>query len=218
MSEAHLCWLASRSRFGKWDDTFARAWVSQRMAGNTVSFHALPPCLLQCGWTLKEPTLPLKSKLGRLMLATSHTNLYTANHNNHWATPNCLSGDHLMKTQPIKQNVMAHFIIRGQSTGSFPCTWGRRAGKHAVCSRGAGGCRGALLGWLSTAWAQPGSSHRASWPASLWERFCNSEGHVHFLWCITSDAFCPLTFWSSLPGMQQWMHILKNKRKQATVL
>lgn len=37
-----------------------------------------------------------------------------------------------MKTQPIKQNVMARFIIKGQSTGLFPCSQGRKAGRHSL--------------------------------------------------------------------------------------
>lgn len=147
------------------------------------------------------------------MFATSHTNLYTANHNNHWATPNCLSGDHLMKTQPIKQNVMAHFIITGQSTGLFPCTQGRKAGKHKGCLWGAWGMQRYIAVFaehcLSSAWLLTQNTgdqpHRG-------KGFVTQEG----MWTSfgASDAFCPLTFWSSLPCMQQWNAHLK-KQKQA---
>lgn len=147
------------------------------------------------------------------MLATSHTNLYTANHNNHWATPNCLSGDHLMKTQPIKQNVMAHVIIREQSTGLFPCTRGRKAGKHNIYIQGAWGMQRyiAVLAehCLSSVWLLTQSMHDQP---HCEKGFCNSQGHVHFLWRGISDAFCTLTFWSSLPCMQQWnAHLKKTK-------
>lgn len=73
----------------------------------------------------KKQTLPLKPTAARLPLAASHTNLYAANHNNHWATANRLSGDHLMKTQPIKQKIMAYVIIKRQRTGIFPCAQNR---------------------------------------------------------------------------------------------
>lgn len=90
-----------------------------------------------------------------------------------------------MKTQPIKQNVMGRFIIKGQSAGTFPRTQGRNAGgwwPRGSCTRGARGMQGnaAVPGehqlspaWLfgdcgcrgtrpcpaSIGWAQPGSSH-----------------------------------------------------------
>lgn len=159
------------------------------------------------------------------MLAASHTNLYAANHNNHWATANRLSGDHLMKTQPIKQKIMAYVIIKRQSTGIFPSTQNRNMHDSSQLLR-LWGCSHLWrvptreLTVLRVSTVPESISHiklasrmqEASWKTShntlledtqskqyISSFFRGNSGRcLCFLWCMILSTFCPPTSRSSL--------------------